>query len=117
MIEITEKRMIGPVIRLHPNDNVVVARVDVGIGTEVSAENFTSRSQVPAGYKIAARKILKGQPILKYSVTVGFANTDIEAGTMVHSHNTEFREFDRDYAHASEYKPVELLPESERATF
>ncbi|MFZ9440900.1 MAG: UxaA family hydrolase, partial [Hylemonella sp.] len=117
MIEITEKRLIGPVIRLHPNDNVVVARVEVGIGTEVPAENFTSRSQVPAGYKIAARKILKGQPILKYSVTVGFASTDIEAGTMVHSHNTEFREFDRDYAHASEYKPVTLLPESERATF
>ena len=67
------------------------------------SENFTSRSQVPAGYKIAARKILKGEAILKYNVTVGFANVDIEPGTMVHSHNTEFREFDRDYAHASEF--------------
>lgn len=59
MIEISEKRLAGPIIRLHPNDNVVVARVDVGIGTEVPSENFTSRSQVPAGYKIAAKKILK----------------------------------------------------------
>ena len=117
MIEISEKRLIGPIIRLHPNDNIVVARVDVGIGTEVPSENFTSRSQVPAGYKIAAKKILKGEPILKYNVTVGFANTDIEPGTMVHSHNTEFREFDRDYAHASEYKQTQMLPESERATF
>lgn len=117
MIEISEKRLIGPIIRLHPNDNIVVARVDVGIGTEVPSENFTSRSQVPAGYKIAAKKILKGEPILKYNVTVGFANTDIEAGTMVHSHNTEFREFDRDYAYSSEFKPTEMLPESERATF
>ena len=99
--------MIGPVIRLHPGDNVVVARVDVPIGTPVPGENFTSRSQVPAGYKIAARKILKGEAILKYNVTVGFANVDIEPGTMVHSHNTEFREFDRDYAHASEFKPVQ----------
>jgi altronate hydrolase len=73
MIEISEKRLIGPIIRLHPNDNIVVARVDVGIGTEVPSENFTSRSQVPAGYKIAAKKILKGEPILKYNVTVGFA--------------------------------------------
>ena len=117
MIEISEKRLIGPIIRLHPNDNVVVARVDVAIGETVPSENFTIRSQVPAGYKIAAKKILKGEPILKYNVTVGFANTDIEAGTMVHSHNTEFREFDRDYAYASEYQPTTLLPESERATF
>ena len=62
MIEISEKRLIGPVIRLHPNDNVVVARVDVGIGTAVPSEHFTSRSQVPAGYKIAARPIKKGRP-------------------------------------------------------
>jgi altronate hydrolase len=111
------KSIIGPVIRLHPGDNIVVARVDVPIGTAVPAENFTSRSQVPAGYKIAARRIAKGEPILKYNITVGFANTDIEPGTMVHSHNTEFREFDRDYAHASQFEPVPLLPESERATF
>ncbi|HMA09609.1 MAG TPA: UxaA family hydrolase, partial [Ramlibacter sp.] len=111
------QRMIGPVIRLHPNDNVVVARLDVAIGTPVPAENFTSRSQVPAGYKIAARRIAKGEAILKYNVTVGFANVDIEPGTMVHSHNTEFREFDRDYAYASEFKPVQLLPEAQRATF
>lgn len=117
MIETSGKRLAGPIIRLHPNDNIVVARVDVAIGTEVPSENFTSRSQTPAGYKIAAQKIFKGDPILKYNVTVGFANTDIEAGTMVHSHNTEFREFDRNYAYASEYQPTLLLPEDERANF
>jgi len=117
MIETTAKKIIGPIIRLHPNDNIVVARTDVGIGEKIPSEGITSRSQVPAGYKIAARKILKGEPILKYSVTVGFANSDIDAGTMVHSHNTEFREFDRDYAHASEFKPVEMIPHAQRATF
>ena len=68
-------------IRLHPNDNVVVARVDVAIGTAFEGdggERITAKSQVTAGYKIATRKILKGQPILKYSVTVGFAHVDIE---------------------------------------
>jgi altronate hydrolase len=120
MIETSNKRMMGPVIRLHPNDNVVVARVDVPIGmtfdTE-AGERVTSKAQVTAGYKIATEKIRKGQPILKYNVTVGFAHVDIEPGTMVHSHNTEFKEFDRDYAYASEYQPVQLLPEHERATF
>ena len=56
MIEISEKKLAGPIIRLHPNDNIVVARVDVGIGAEVPSENFTSRSQVPAGYKIATKR-------------------------------------------------------------
>lgn len=117
MIELSEKKVIGPVIRLHPNDNVVVARVDVAIGTSVPSENLSVRSQVPAGYKIASKKITAGEPILKYNVIVGFANTDIEPGSMVHSHNTEFREFDRDYAYASEYKATELLPENQRDTF
>ena len=117
MINTLEKKLAGPIIRLHSNDNIVVARLDVAIGTALPSENITSKSQVPAGYKIATKKILKGEPILKYNVTVGFANTDIEAGMMVHNHNTEFREFDRDYAYASEYQPTKMLPESERATF
>ena len=117
MIDLSEKKVQGPVIRLHSADNVVVARVDAGIGTQVPAEGFALRSQVPAGYKIAARAIARGEPILKYNVVVGFAATDIPAGTLVHGHNTEFREFDRDYAHASEYRPVDFIPEKDRATF
>jgi altronate hydrolase len=35
----------------------------------------------------------------------------------VHSHNLEFREFDRDYAYARDYKPVDMLPEAQRASF
>ena len=117
MIELSDKKIIGPVIRLNSADNIVVARVDVGIGTPVPSENLTLRSQVPAGYKIAARAIAKGEPIRKYNVVVGFAATDIAAGTLVHSHNTEFREFDRDYAYTADFKPVQMIPEADRATF
>jgi altronate hydrolase len=104
-------------IRLHPNDNVVVARVDVGIGTPVPSEGFTSRSQVPAGHKIAARAIRKGEPILKYNVCIGFAARRHRAGTYVHSHNVTFREFDRDYAYGQEYVATPVLPEAEQARF
>jgi altronate hydrolase len=117
MIEMSSKTVTGPVIRLHPADNVVIARVDVAIGTPVPSEDFVCRSQVTAGYKIAARSIRKGDPIRKYNVVIGFAATDIAPGTMVHSHNVEFREFDRDYAFGAEYRPVEMVPEAERATF
>jgi altronate hydrolase len=117
MINISEKQVTGPVIRLHPADNVVVARVPLAIGTPVPSEGITSRSQVPAGHKIAARALVAGEAILKYNVCIGFAATDIPAGTYLHSHNTDFREFDRDYAYAQDYVPTDLLPVQERATF
>jgi len=82
MIDLHAKTMIGPVIRLHPNDNVVVARTEVGIGMSIPSEGITSRSQVPSGHKIAARAISAGEPILKYNVVIGFAATDIAPGTM-----------------------------------
>ncbi|MCP5266532.1 MAG: altronate dehydratase [Burkholderiaceae bacterium] len=106
-----------PVIRLHANDNVVIARRDVALGEAIPSEKLSSRSQVPAGYKIAARAIVKGEPILKYSTVIGFAASDIAPGTLVHSHNIDFTEFDRDYAHASEFKPVSMLAHEQRATF
>ena len=117
MLELSEKKVSGAIIRLHPNDNVVVARTNLALGATIEGENLTSRSQVPAGYKIAAERIEKGTPIRKYNVVIGFAGVDIPAGTMIHNHNMTFREFDRDYAHASEYRPVERLPASEQATF
>jgi altronate hydrolase len=117
MIETSKKRVTGSVIRLHPDDNIVVARVNISLGEGIPGENVTSRAQVPAGYKIATRPIAKGEPIRKYNVVIGFAAVDIEPGSLVHNHNTEFREFTRDYDHASEYQPVAMVPEAERATF
>ena len=117
MIELKDKPTAGLAIRLHENDNIVIARHDLPIGTKLEREGLSVKSQVPAGNKVAARAIRKGDPILKYNVVIGFASADIAPGMFVHSHNMEFREFDRDYAYASEFKAVELLPESERASF
>ena len=117
MLELSEKRITGPIIRLHPNDNVVVARIEVGIGTPVPSEGFNSRSQVPAGHKIAARAIQQGEPILKYNVCIGFAAVDIPAGTYVHSHNVSFREYSRDYAWGEDYVETPVLPEAQQARF
>ena len=117
LIEIREKPAVGMTIRLHEEDNVVVARSDLPIGARLEPEGLVCRSQVSAGFKVAARNIAKGEPIRKYNVVIGFAATEIPAGTLVHTHNMEFREFDRDYAYTQDYQPVELLPEHERATF
>ena len=117
MIETDAKTIAGPVIRLHPADNVVVARTDVAIGTRVPGEGFSSRSQVPAGHKLAARAIRAGEPIVKYNVCIGFAAADIAAGSHVHTHNVSFREFDRDPSCGRDYIATPLLPEAEQARF
>jgi altronate hydrolase len=117
IIDFTGKKVSGPVIRLHANDNVVVARTDVGIGTSIPSEGVTSRGQVPAGHKIATRRIAKDEPILKYNVVIGYAAVDIEPGTYVHSHNVALKDFQRDYAFGADYAETELMPEAERATF
>ena len=112
-----DPRMHNPTIRLHRDDNVVVARVDIGLGQRIEAEGLSTRDQVAPGYKIAARAIARGEPVTKYNTVIGFAAVDIAPGSLVHSHNIEFKETDRDYAHARDYRAVERLPEAEVAHF
>ena len=117
MLELNEKKIIGSVIRLHSADNIVIARTDVSIGQKVDSENFISKSQVPAGHKIAARDIKAGEPIMKYSVCIGFAAVDIAAGSYVHSHNVLFQEFDRDYAYGKDYIKTSYVDKEAQARF
>ena len=60
MIELRDRHAAGPTVRLHDKDNIVIARVDVGIGTPLPGEGIASRSQVSAGHKISSVKIAKG---------------------------------------------------------
>ena len=80
MIEVHEKPQAGLAIRLHENDNIVIARHDLPIGAKLEREGLTLKSQVPAGNKVAARAIRKGEPILKYNIVIGFASADIAPG-------------------------------------
>ena len=117
MIDLNAKRMDGPVIRLHPDDNVVVARVDIEPGAVIPGENVIARQKAPAGYKIATRHLRKGDPVLKYQVTIGFAAEDTPPGTMLHGHNIEFQEFHRDPAIGRDYRPIDPVPLAQRKTF
>ena len=117
MNDLVTRNLAAPAIRLHPNDNVAVARSDLAQGSVVATESVTCLNRIPAGHKLAVRDIPKGEPILKYNTVIGFASNDIRAGTLLHRLNMEFREFDRDYAYAQDYKPVAVLPDSERAKF
>ncbi len=80
------------VLRLHPQDNVVVALADLTSGTKLelgeTSLNLTVVSEViPFGHKVAIVPILKGQPVIKYGTPIGVATTDIAPGQHVHTHN------------------------------
>lgn len=107
----------NPFIRLDPADNVVVARTEVPAGTPVPSERLTTLQDVPSGHKIAARFIARGEPVLKYNTVIGFATEDLQPGTWMHSHNIAFGDLVKDYRHGEDYKPTELIPAGERATF
>ena len=117
MPDLQDKGAGGPAIRLNMADNVAVALKEIATGTTIPGSNVVTREIVPPGYKLAMRDITQGEAILKYNVTVGFAKSDVMAGTMLHNHNVEFREFDRDYRYAQDFKAIQMLPEAQRASF
>lgn len=116
-VEPTEAMRKNPAIRLDPNDNVVVARIEIPPGTQITSENVVTLQKVPAGHKIATRDLKQGEPILKYNTTIGFASEDTPAGTWMHSHNIRFDEVQKDYRHGLDYVPTEVLAPEQRARF
>src|SRR3954468_22041090 len=85
-------------IRLHVDDDVVIARVELPAGTLVQKENVRAAVRIPAGHKIAVRAVEKGKPVHRYNQIIGFATQTIAAGDHVHVHNVAMGDFQRDYA-------------------
>lgn len=102
-------------IRLHPQDDVVIARVEIPAGTLITKESVRAVGAIPPGHKIAVRAIAKGQPAHRYNQIIGFATRDIQAGEHVHVHNLAMGDFQRDYAFASSRTETQYF--AEPATF
>jgi len=102
-------------IRLHPDDDVVIARVEIPAGTLLQKENVRATARVPAGHKLAVRALAKGSPARRYNQIIGFATQDIAAGDHVHVHNLAMGSFERDYAFGEGATPTDFVPEP--ATF
>jgi len=87
----TEALPLQALIRLHPRDNVAVARMALPAGSDIGLADSTLRvlSNVAAGHKIALRPIAAGELVLKYGQPIGVAGRAIAAGEHVHAHNLE----------------------------
>src|SRR5471030_3422415 len=93
-------------IRLHPNDNVVVARMDILANTKVEGD-VAAATRVPPGHKILTRAVKKGEPLRKYNQIIGFATDDLAPGTHIHTHNCVMGDFERDYAFCTDAHPTD----------
>ncbi|SAK56355.1 altronate dehydratase [Caballeronia hypogeia] len=116
-IKPAEQALRNPFIRLDAEDNVVVARIDVPAGVAAKSGNFVTQQPVPAGHKVATRDIKRGERILKYNTTIGFASEDVPAGTWMHSHNISFGDLVKDYRHGEAYVATKLVPREQRLQF
>jgi altronate dehydratase len=108
------------VIRLHPDDEVAIARMPLPPGTVLTTDSGEAGIQVsmltPAGHKLALRDIPAGQPVHRYGQIIGFATRDISTGEHVHTHNLGVQDFAREPI-SSEVEPVAYVPEHERRAF
>ena len=99
-----------PVLQLHADDNVAVARRTVSQGTEIrlAAGNtaFSTADRIDIGHKVAVSRIESGEAVRKFGQCIGFATRPIEPGGWVHSHNLQVGSLELDYAFATEVPPA-----------
>jgi altronate dehydratase len=111
-------------IRLHPQDNVAIAKTDLPAGSRLdpgtrpgAQPRISLRQPVPAGHKVALQPIDIGEPVRRYGHTIGFASQAIQPGEHVHTHNLEAADFERHLDTARPAQPMSPLGASEGRTF
>jgi altronate hydrolase len=113
----------APFVRLHPDDNVAIAKRHVNRGTAfelsgaesprgvargtrtAAAAAITTRDRIDLGHKIAIASIRHGEPVRKFGQLIGYATVDIQPGDWVHSHNLAVGELHLDYQFATDVPP------------
>ncbi len=112
---ITEKK--PATVTLHQEDNVSVALIDLVPGDTIGNGVVVRGVSVPAGHKVALKRINAGEPVKKYGQIIGFASTTIEPGDHVHTHNLKMGDFSRDHAIGVDTRAIRMVPKEARASF
>lgn len=96
-------------IKIHSQDNVAVALVDLAEGEVVNVEGVevTLRQPVVRGHKFALCTIAQDENIIKYGLPIGHALAAIAAGEHIHSHNARTNLSDLDeYRYQPDFQPL-----------
>lgn len=78
-------------LKIHPDDNVLVALKDLPAGTLINFNNhsFTVKEIVPSKHKFFADDLSAGDEVIMYGVLVGKVQSDINSGTLMTTSNTK----------------------------
>lgn len=100
-----------PVIRIHADDDVVIARRQLLGGTVLDSEGgVVVAGLVPPGHKVAVRAIAAGAPVRRYGQIIGHATQAIAPGQHVHVHNLAFSSFARAHEPGAGARPTDFVP-------
>ena len=79
----------SPILRVHPDDDLVVALQDLPAGTVVSlgAQRWQLVEAIPAKHKFAARDFVAGELVRMYGVVVGRTRAAVPAGARLTTEN------------------------------
>jgi altronate hydrolase len=103
------------VIRLHPQDDVVITLDQLVSGATLASEGVAVLGLIPPGHKVATRAIAEGEAVRRYGQIIGFASQPIKPGQHVHTHNLAMGDFTRDYAYSRDAQATPMAQEP--ATF
>jgi (2R)-sulfolactate sulfo-lyase subunit alpha len=80
---------LPPLLLLHPDDNILVARRDIAAGerVEIDGESLTMPAAVELGHKLARRSLAAEARVLKYGAPIGSMKMAVARGEHVHMHN------------------------------
>src|ERR1700730_16220894 len=95
----------APVIRLHPDDGVLIARSSLPPGMVV-ADGVTTMERIPAAHRAPTNPTGVGEPIRRYGQIIGFATIPIAPGQHVHTQNCGMGDFAKDYAYCVDVTPT-----------
>jgi altronate hydrolase len=106
--------MENSALRLHPRDNIAIARVPLDAGAELVVDGlrFVTADPIPKGHKVSLREIRAGETVERYGQAIGRARMNIAPGKHVHTHNLAFEELEQAYefpgenASAADTKPA-----------
>jgi altronate hydrolase len=79
------------ILKVHPNDNVIVALRDLAKGEEVqlNGHRYTLAEDIPAKHKFTEATLAPGDRLTMYGVLVGKAQTEIPAGARISTGNVK----------------------------
>ena len=91
--------MTQKVLKVHPDDNVIVALQDIAKGETVFYDNvsYQTADNIPAKHKFFTQNMNAGDEVIMYGVLVGKAQMDIQRGELMNVFNVKHAADKYDY--------------------